>query len=92
MILVPPVSVSQNKFLEIANKGSNIIGLPPVPSVSEITDRAVLREACSVSANPSYPLYDEFKLLPSARCFITKKCVKNKFKLIASRELNANWL
>ena len=57
---------------------SKVIGLP-VPSLSEITERAVLRKARSVSADSSHPLYDEFKLLPSARRFRTMKYVRNKF-------------
>ena len=69
MIFLPSVSVSQNsKLLKVANTASNIIGLP-VLSLSEITDGAALRKACSISADSSNPLYDEFELLPSALHF-----------------------
>ena len=79
-VFLPSVLVSRkNKFLKIANTTSKITGLP-VPSLAEITDRAVLREARSVSADPSHPLYDEFELLPSARRFRAMKCVKNRFR------------
>ena len=43
-----------------------------VPFLSEITDRAVLRKARSISADSPHPLelYNEFRLLPSARRFL----------------------
>ena len=80
MIFLPSVSVSQkNKFLKIANTTSKITGLP-VPSLSEVTDRAVLRKARSISVDSSHPLYDEFELLLSARRFRTMKSVNNRFE------------
>ena len=96
IIFLSSVSVSEkNKLLKIANTASKVIGLP-VPSLSEITERAVLRKAHSVSADSSHPLYDEFKLLPSARRFRTMKSVRNKFTYSfipsAIRKLNAHWL
>ena len=80
MIFLSSVSVSEkNKHLKIAKTASKIIGLP-VPSLSEITERALLRKTRLVSSDSSHLLYDEFKLLPSARRFKTMKCVKNKFQ------------
>ena len=78
MIFLPLVSVSQNsKLFKLANTASNIIGLPAL-SLSEITDGVVFCKARSISADSSHPLYNEFKLLPSARRL--KHCVKNMFK------------
>ena len=79
VISLSSVSVTEkNKLLKITNTASKMIGLP-VPSMSDITDREVLREAHSVSADSSHPLCDEFTLLPSGCHFRTMKCVKNKF-------------
>ena len=58
----------KNKLMKSAITASEIIG-HPVPSLSEITDRAVPRKARTrVSAGSSHPLYGEFKpLLLTAR-------------------------
>ena len=72
-------NVTEKKLLKNENTAPKILGLP-VPSLSEITERAVLRKARPVSSDSYHLMYDEFKLLPSARRFRTMKCVKNKFK------------
>ena len=82
MIFLPSVSVSQkNKLLKIAYTASKLIGLPVWKFfLLEITDRAVLRKARSISVDSSQPLNDEFELLLSARRFRTMKCVNTRFE------------
>ena len=80
IIFLPSIAVTaRNRLLKIANTASKIIGLP-VPSVTEITNRAVLRKAVAVSTDPSHPLYDEFEVMPSGRRYRTAKCSKVKFR------------
>jgi hypothetical protein len=75
----PSLSVTErNKLIKISSTASKIIGLP-VPPITEITDKALLRKAHAVSADSSHPLHAEFELLPSGRRYRSTKCKKAKF-------------
>ena len=78
-IYYPSLSVTErNKLVKISNMASKIIGLP-VPPISEIADKALLRRAHAVSADSSHPLHAEFELLPSGRRYRSIKCKKAKY-------------
>ena len=75
----PSLCVTEkNKLVQISKTASKIIGRP-VPSLSEITDKALLRKAHSVSADSSHPLHSEFELLPSGRRYRSIRCKKAKY-------------
>jgi hypothetical protein len=69
----------RNKLIKIANSASKIIGLP-VPSLSDINDKALLGKACAVSADTTHPLHEEFQLLPSRVRFRAPKFKKAKLR------------
>jgi hypothetical protein len=80
MIFLSSISVSdKNKLLKMSNLASKIITLP-VPCLTAISVRALLRKARAVSADPSHPLHAEFELLPSGRRYRTTRCSKVKFR------------
>ena len=80
MIFLPALSVTEkNKLLKVSNTASKIIN-HPVPSVSEITERNLLRKAHAVSGDDSHPLNSEFQLLPSGQRYRVPRGRKVKFR------------
>jgi hypothetical protein len=79
-IYFPSLSATEkNKILKIANTASKIISLP-VPNISDINQKALLRKARAVSADPTHPLHEEFELLPSQTRWRVPKGKKVKFR------------
>lgn len=80
IVYLPSLSVTEkNKLYKVSNTASKIIGLP-VPSISAINDKTLLRKARAVSGDTSHPLNPEFELLPSGRRYRTSKGRKVKFR------------
>ena len=75
----PSLSViNRNKLLKICSIASKIIG-KPIPSLSELTDKAILRKAKVITSDISHPLNIYFRLLPSGRRYRCLKCHKVRF-------------
>jgi hypothetical protein len=80
LVYFPSLSVTEkNKLIKVAKSASKIISLP-VPSISEINDKALLRKARAASGDPSHPLFEEFELLPSGRRWSVPRATKTKFR------------
>ena len=76
----PMLSVqNRNKLLKVSQAAAKIIN-HPVPLLSDLTDRAVLRKAHAIVTDRTHPLNSCFQLLPSGRRYRCFKCKSVRFK------------
>ena len=80
IIFWPSISETEKKkLLKVTQLAAKIIGLP-VPSLSTLCNRALLRKACAVADDTSHPLQSEFVRLPSGQRYRTLRCPRVRFR------------
>ena len=93
VIFWPSISETEKKkLLKVTKIAAKLVGLP-VPSLSALCDKSLLRKACAVADDTSHPLQSEFVRLPSSRRYRTLRCsrirLRNSFVPSAVRALNS---
>lgn len=70
---------NRNRLVGIVKMCSKIAGIN-LMDLSQLYKGRATKKAQSILADPSHPLFSEFRLLPSGRRYILPRCRTNRFK------------
>ncbi len=70
----------KNKLVHIHKTAMQIIGIKQYEPILTLYEQAMMRRAISISADPDYPLFSEYQLLPSGKRLRMPMCQTNRLK------------
>ena len=70
----------KSQLQSLVKRAGKIIGTQPPCSLQDIFDLTVRKQGLKITRDPSHILYDEYKLLPSGRRYMTLRCKLNRYK------------